>query len=312
MNASYNCFVSIITPLHNKGDYIADTIKSVLSQTFANWEMIVIENGSSDNGPDIVRTFEDSRITFLVSQTVGPSAARNLGLDHATGEWVIFLDADDLLEPNYLEERRETITRNPDADIIFGPWKEFSETNVHIGLTEYPIGWETAGKDLKNMSFAYVCWPPLCAIIKCSIITENKRWPVEMDSLGAEDNGFWFSLLYQAQIAWSPNGAALYRKNTSNSRDVWAQTVDRRFAICKATTSRNSAYLTSIGEQPNKHMSAAAFRVLRSVWQDVAGENISLKNEVFSHMWDHLQKTSLFDSRMLLSRLIMSVRYKHS
>lgn len=311
MNASYNCFVSVITPLHNKGGYIEETIKSVLSQTFANWEMIVVENGSSDNGPDIVRTFVDPRISFLITETVGPSAARNLGLDNATGEWVLFLDADDLLEANYLEERYETTKRNPNADIVFGTWKEFSETNINTGATQYPIGWETNAKELKTMSFAYVCWPPLCAIIKRFIITENKRWPVEMDSLGAEDNGFWFSLLYQAQIAWSAKGSALYRKNTTNSRDVWAQPVDRRFAICKATLARNTAYLNSIGQLPNSQMSAAAFRLLRSVWRDVSETTSNLKNEIFSNMCKHLQRTSFLDLRMLACRVAIFTHLSH-
>src|ERR1700735_4941661 len=94
--------VSIITPLFNKAPYVAETIQSVLAQTMADWEMIVVENGSTDEGPNVVRQFNDPRIHLMESPKRGPGAARNLGLERARGEWILFLDADDLIERDYL------------------------------------------------------------------------------------------------------------------------------------------------------------------------------------------------------------------
>lgn len=86
--------ISIITPLHNKGPFVAETLASVQAQTFADWEMIVVENHSSDNGPAQVEhaASQDDRILLLrASDSVrGPCAARNLGLCEARGEWVLF------------------------------------------------------------------------------------------------------------------------------------------------------------------------------------------------------------------------------
>jgi glycosyltransferase involved in cell wall biosynthesis len=117
--------VSMIAALHNKGPYVAETIRSVLAQTMPDWEMIVVENGSSDNGPEIVRQFSDRRVRLAVSPRQGPGAARNVGLVQATGEWILFLDADDLLTPHFLEERLGLLIDHPQADLLVGCWEEF-------------------------------------------------------------------------------------------------------------------------------------------------------------------------------------------
>ena len=77
--------VSIITPLYNKAIYITDTIKSMLSQTYLDWEMLVVDNGSTDGSWEKAQQFQDSRIHFLQSPKQGPGAARNYGLTFAQG-----------------------------------------------------------------------------------------------------------------------------------------------------------------------------------------------------------------------------------
>ncbi len=78
--------VSIITALHNKGPYIAETIRSVLAQTVSDWELIVVENGSTDDGPGNAASFSDERIRLVISPKTGPGAARNHGLQLACGD----------------------------------------------------------------------------------------------------------------------------------------------------------------------------------------------------------------------------------
>src|SRR5471032_1240670 len=110
--------VSIITPLFNKELYVGETIRSVLAQTFTDWEMIIIENGSTDKGLEVVRHFSDSRIRLVESPKQGPGAARNLGLSLATGEWVLFLDADDLLQPFQLAALLSVAQTHPELDLV--------------------------------------------------------------------------------------------------------------------------------------------------------------------------------------------------
>lgn len=99
--------VSIITPCYNGAQYIAETIESVQAQTYRDWEMIIIDDGSSDDSERIVKAFTktDDRIRLISQENLGSAAARNNGIRNSTGQYIALLDADDLWEPNFLEEQ---------------------------------------------------------------------------------------------------------------------------------------------------------------------------------------------------------------
>lgn len=94
--------VSIIIPTYNYGDFICDAIDSVLSQTFQNHEIIVIDDGSTDNTVDILKKYEDN-ISYYYQNNKGPASARNLGIKNSKGDYICFLDADDVFLPDKLE-----------------------------------------------------------------------------------------------------------------------------------------------------------------------------------------------------------------
>lgn len=99
--------VSIITPCYNGEKYVAQTIRSVLAQTYTNWEMILVDDGSSDASARIIRQFaqSDPRIRLLQQENAGSAAARNVGIRAARGRYLALLDADDLWEPEFLEQQ---------------------------------------------------------------------------------------------------------------------------------------------------------------------------------------------------------------
>ena len=101
---------SIIIPLYNKANHISQTINSVLSQTYRHLEVIIVDDGSEDAGAMIVRSISDSRIRYYYKENGGVSSARNKGIELARGEWIMFLDADDLLLPFCLEKFYKVIT----------------------------------------------------------------------------------------------------------------------------------------------------------------------------------------------------------
>ena len=97
-------FFSVVIPLYNKENHIEQTLKSVLNQTFSNFEIIIVNDGSTDNSIDKIKAFNDSRITLFSQQNKGAAAARNLGIQQSKGELIAFLDADDIWFENHLEE----------------------------------------------------------------------------------------------------------------------------------------------------------------------------------------------------------------
>lgn len=109
---------SVIIPLYNKAPYVRKTVESVLGQTFTDYELIIIDNGSTDDSSKIVAGFTDSRIRIVrLEENVGVSNARNKGVSLSTAPYITFLDADDWWEPTFLEEMARLIERHPNAGI---------------------------------------------------------------------------------------------------------------------------------------------------------------------------------------------------
>ena len=111
-----NNLVSIITPNYNSSKYIKDTIKSVLNQTYENWEWIITDDGSTDESAEYIKNLcnEDSRIKLFKQTNLGPAKARNNSIKNAKGQYLAFLDSDDIWFPEFLSTSIKKI-----ADWIF-------------------------------------------------------------------------------------------------------------------------------------------------------------------------------------------------
>lgn len=119
MNVNVGPLVSVVIPTYNHGHFLGRALQSVLDQTYKNWEAIVIDNHSEDNTDEIIRTFIDPRIKFMKIHNNGVIAAsRNIGILNATGEWVAFLDSDDLWYPKKLDTVISSILENPSIDVF--------------------------------------------------------------------------------------------------------------------------------------------------------------------------------------------------
>ncbi|MGD0711505.1 MAG: glycosyltransferase family 2 protein [Bacteroidales bacterium] len=128
-------FFSIILPTFNRAYMLSRAIHSVIEQTFPGWELIIIDDGSTDNTPDIVKEFSDSRIIYIYQQNAERSTARNNGIDLAKGKYICFLDSDDYYLPNHLENFYKKIKECNEAKAFFF-CKLFYETNEILSLPE--------------------------------------------------------------------------------------------------------------------------------------------------------------------------------
>lgn len=108
-----NELVSIIMPSYNTAQYISDSINSVLSQTYDNWELIIVDDCSTDKSIDVIKSFQDSRIVLLQNEkNSGAAISRNYALREAKGKWIAFLDSDDTWAPNKLEKQIQFMLDN--------------------------------------------------------------------------------------------------------------------------------------------------------------------------------------------------------
>lgn len=127
-------FLSIVMPLYNKGEYVERAVQSVLAQTCEAFELIVINDGSTDKGPEIVRSINDSRIRIINQGNSGVSSARNRGIDEAKYNLIAFLDADDEWEPDYLETIMILFHKYPHCD-VFATNYSYRRVNEYLRKT---------------------------------------------------------------------------------------------------------------------------------------------------------------------------------
>lgn len=110
--------ISVVIPLYNKEKEIEATLQSVLIQSYQDYEIVIVDDGSVDNSAQIVKSLNDSRIRYIYQQNAGPSAARNHGVKEAKADWILFLDADDRLEPDALQMFEDLKNKNPKISIF--------------------------------------------------------------------------------------------------------------------------------------------------------------------------------------------------
>lgn len=124
-----NKLVSIITPTYNSANFIAETIQSVQKQTYQNWEMLIVDDGSSDATEEIVLSFieNDKRIQFFkLEHNSGAAVARNAAIEKANGDYMTFIDADDIWFPRFIENSIKTI-QETEIPFVFSSYKRSNE-----------------------------------------------------------------------------------------------------------------------------------------------------------------------------------------
>lgn len=160
--------ISIIIPTYNRATVINVALDSVVSQTYVNWECIVVDDGSNDRTFDVLKRYQDSRFHFLKRDRFpkGAPTCRNIGLANAKGDYVIFLDSDDYLLPFCLEQRFVAIKENKDCDfLVFPMGKQKGKAIVKDNIPKYD-------DYLVSFLSANLPWSIMCPIWKISFLKQ--------------------------------------------------------------------------------------------------------------------------------------------
>ncbi|WKN33486.1 glycosyltransferase family A protein [Porifericola rhodea] len=164
-------YVSIVLPLYNRADLVEATLYSIIQQTYVHWEVIVIDDGSQDGSFEIVQSmaYKDSRIKLYRRNRApdGAPTCRNIGVEEASGEYVIFLDSDDLLAPHCIQKRVEEFTNYPKNDFLV-----FSMLLFHRQPKDSNILWniDTGEDDLTRFLRLDTVWQTACPMYKTAFL----------------------------------------------------------------------------------------------------------------------------------------------
>lgn len=198
--------ISVVIPLYNKENRICHTINSVLNQTFKDFELIIVDDGSTDKSIEIVRRIHDSRIRLIRKENGGPSSARNCGVREAKFDWIMFLDADDEMICDSLEHFVKLASANPSVNMFVSNF--FLEKNGKKNLYSY---FHKDGIISDNFRSWFFCAMMPCqgtTLYRKSILLEN---PYSEKLRRYEDAEMLFSLMRTQSIYTSKKPVFIYK-----------------------------------------------------------------------------------------------------
>lgn len=217
---TYEPLVSIVMPAYNVELYIGKSIESVISQTYDNWELIIINDGSNDNTKKQANIYKDSRITIYSQENQGVSVARNEGLKRIRGEFVAFLDADDLYSPFFLEKLLHNIIIE-NADMSFSKHRK---VRGDIVLEQTPIDILSMPEDnfikylleVKNNAYAV-----MATLYRTDVIKKHDIFFTENCTFG-EDFEFVLKVASQGKVSFHPEYlyTYIYRSDSASHQDL--------------------------------------------------------------------------------------------
>ena len=203
---------SVIIPLYNKAPYVRKALESVCAQTYRDYELIVINDGSTDNSAvvadEYLKATDGIDYQIISQQNAGVSAARNNGVAQASGDYIAFLDADDWWEPTYLEKMAQLIEDYPEAGLYACNYVYYKPGKTHVAL-DIPTGYINYPKAYYE-SLAMPVWTG-AAMISRKVFDENGGFPVGI-KLG-EDFLLWAKIALRYPVVFLNEPLAWYNND---------------------------------------------------------------------------------------------------
>ncbi len=238
-------FFSIIIPLFNKENFIEKTLKSVLNQSFVDFEVLIINDGSTDKSKEKVLEFKDSRIHYFYQENGGVSAARNFGIAKAQSDYITFIDADDYWYPNFLQEMFENIGRFPELKVFSAAIEV--ETSKKVFPSSYSI-LKTDDCQIVNYfeaSFKETAICTSCAVFHKSIFEKTGNFDIQLKS--GEDTDLWIriGLIYPVLFSWKILARYIYdaQSLTKNHKTTINSLNFSKYSLLESTNTNLKKFL---------------------------------------------------------------------
>lgn len=257
--------VSVIIPTHNTARHIAEAIESVLAQTYQDYEIIVVDDGSTDNTPEVIAPYRD-QIRYVWQASQERAVARNHGLHLAQGELIAFLDSDDIWLPDKLERQVAALDRYNQAVLVYGPAKiiDIEGQPSHFWGSAYLCG-EPGGEIEVNCPGREMLFgsPIMPSVVLARREALEQAGPFDTEVIPAEDWDMWLRLAQLGAFVWLPQVLAYYRTPGSER--------ERRRRISDPILARTVLVIQKMATAyPEKFPAVVRDQALASVYVDSA------------------------------------------
>ncbi len=262
--------VSILIPCYNSANWISETLESALAQTWPNKEIIVVDDGSTDNSLAVAKSFESPIVKVISQENRGASAARNRALQESQGDFIQYLDADDLLAPDKIERQVRFLSSEGNSDFVAsGEWARFYNSPTEANFIPEPV-WQ----DLPPVDWLICSWEgggmmhPAAWLVPRVIAEQAGSWN---ETLSLNDDGEYFCRVVLASkgVKFSSGAKSYYRSDiqdslsATTSKAAWKSA----FFVCELCTNH---LLTKENTPRTRKACATAFqRFIYAAYPDV-------------------------------------------
>ena len=277
-------FFTIIIPTYNRAHILSLTIKSVLKQTYNNWELIIVDDGSIDNTKEVIENISDARIRYIFQKNAERSAARNNGINNSRGEWICFLDSDDAFKENHLSTLFENIENDKKYNRNIEFYFTSQETHYTIDNTKEIINTDFDYNQV-NYFFASESIVPGRVCIKKNVLDKLN---FDENIVIVEDSDLWFRISCYYKTKFIDKATFVYIIHDDNSINV-----------------KNNAYLTRLNGL-QKTFSKKEKKFLRR--KEI---KTILNNCYFGIHRYHVARNEIFKARIsLIKAILLYPRYR--
>ncbi len=307
-------FVSIITPCYNSAKYIGAAIESVRAQTFADWEMIVVDDGSTDNPASVVLPLStlDPRVRLLQKANGGVASARNAGYASAApdSKYLYFLDADDTLKPEMLQKMLAYLETHLEVGLVFTAPILIDEHGAEMGLATAESGWcarraphghlgsrwlrdDEPNTPLASL-FAVCTIIPSVSVIRRSVYIQTPGWDETFGHM-YEDLDVFLQIALRSEIHWLPPKLVFYRRHTTQATNnaerearqqakLWGKwrammpgmTSEQRIVVAQAFRFQEDVLIPAMGwEAGKREMKHKHFKSASRYWGGAARRRLA-------------------------------------
>ncbi|WP_199464366.1 glycosyltransferase family 2 protein [Acaryochloris thomasi] len=218
--------VSVVVPAYNSMEYLPETISSLLAQSYTDFEVIIVNDGSTDNTQEWGSQIQDSRVVLISQENRGLSGARNTGICHAKGQYIAFLDADDLWHPSKLKKQVQELDNNASAGLVYS-WVSYIDDQGR-----------STGKCLRNSETGMI-WDTLIQhnIVECGSVAMVRRECFDQCGLfdealksAVEDWDMWLRIAAQYPFAVVKEALTYYRQHPGGASKDW-KSMERSYQV---------------------------------------------------------------------------------
>lgn len=261
--------VSVVMPVFNAAPYLHEAIQSLVEQTYSNWELIAVDDGSTDNSWQLLQSYTDPRIKIFQRKNGGQCAATNTGLQQITGDYVQFFDADDLMDKNKISIQVTALEKADKNSIAVCKWAFFSKTIAEAKFNQEPVYYSGS-----QLEWLYRLWsfetmmPNHGYLIPRAIVEKAGKYYDEKLYLNIDFEYFTRMVLHSDRVIYCDDAVCYYRKGITDAKTFKPQ-LDKRLSALESRCKAITYMLEADQSAESIHASKMALTILTYAYPEI-------------------------------------------